>query len=341
MAFHQRIQALLLLGVRFPVPAAAPAIAPPPAIAALVSAIAPVHAESNARAIKAGNRYRSAFWGLYLMSAMAVLCAVMPLALGWDNGRHAMHDWAPFWVVLEVLLITLLGLLYRRGHRQDWQGKWLASRTEAELAWYLPLVAPLAMPGKPGASPSWYARLGAGALNASDSPAINALCARHEAAVAATLHGAWSTPAFVAQYVGWAVAQFDVQRAYHDRLALRSEALTHRIHTINACLFVLTLAGSLAHLIIHSMWLSFVTIFFPSLGASLHGALAQTESYRLAATARRLSVELGQSKAAVLAAHAAGDEAGTRAAIEGGLALILGEHRDWHMLVRPHHLPLG
>jgi uncharacterized membrane protein YhaH (DUF805 family) len=341
MAFHQRIQALLLLGVRFPAPAPPAAVAPPPALAALMSAILPAHAASNARAIRAGNRYRSAFWGLYLLSAMAVLCAVMPLALGWDNGRHAMHAWAPFWVVLEVILIAVLGLLYRRGHSQDWQGEWLASRTEAELAWYLPLVAPLAVPGATGASASWYGRLGASALQVSDSAAINALCARQETAVAATLHDAWSRPDFVDQYVAWAVAQFDSQRSYHDRLALRSEALMHRVHKINGCLFLLTLTGALSHLVVHSMWLSFVTIFFPSLGASLHGALAQTESYRLAATARRLSAELGLSRADILAAHAEGDGARVRAGIEGGLSLILGEHRDWHMLVRPHHLPLG
>jgi hypothetical protein len=27
--------------------------------------------------------------------------------------------------------------------------------------------------------------------------------------------------------------------------------------------------------------------------------------------------------------------------IEGAIALILKEHQDWQMLVRPHHLPLG
>jgi len=27
--------------------------------------------------------------------------------------------------------------------------------------------------------------------------------------------------------------------------------------------------------------------------------------------------------------------------VEAALALILEEHQDWHMLVRPHHLPLG
>jgi len=36
-----------------------------------------------------------------------------------------------------------------------------------------------------------------------------------------------------------------------------------------------------------------------------------------------------------------GDTLQVRRAIEDGLIQILDEHRDWYMLVRPHHLPLG
>jgi hypothetical protein len=32
---------------------------------------------------------------------------------------------------------------------------------------------------------------------------------------------------------------------------------------------------------------------------------------------------------------------GVKDSIEAALALILQEHQDWHMLVRPHHLPLA
>lgn len=341
MAFHQRIQSLLLLGVRFPASSPPPAVAPPPALAGVIAAVAPAHAASNARAIKAGNRYRSAFWALYLLSALAVLCAVMPLALGWDDRGNTMHAWAGYWVVLEVLVITTLGLLYRRGHHHDWQGQWLASRTEAELAWYLPLAAPLTVPGTAGAPENWHARLGANTFSVPDSGAIDTLCTRLEPAIADALHGAWSYPAFVDQYVAWAVAQFASQRHYHECLAFRSEALMHRIHTLNTALFVLTFAGAMAHLVVHALWLSLVTIFFPALGASLHGALAQTESYRLAATSRRMSSELGKTIASITLHHAQGDSGKVRDAIAAGLTLILDEHRDWHMLVRPHHLPLG
>ena len=341
MAFHHHIQSLLLTGVRFPAASPAETVAPPAALAPLIAAVALEHAASDARAIAAGNRYRSAFWALYLLSALAVLCAVMPLALGWDHGRHVMHAWAGFWAGLEVLVILVLGSIYWCGHHRDWQGRWLASRTETELIWYLPLVAPLVVPAETGARSNWYTGLAGKSLQVQHSGAIDTLCARLEPGVTGALHGAWSDTAFVDQYVAWAVAQFDAQRRYHDRLVLRSEALMHRVHKINAWLFMLTLGGALMHLVVHAMWLSFVTIFFPALAASLHGALAQTEAYRQAAISRRLSAELGKSMA-VIASHCPSMERDkVRDAIEAGLTLILEEHRDWHMLVRPHHLPLG
>jgi hypothetical protein len=341
MAFHHHIQSVLLAGIRFPVAPSTDTVTPPAALAPLVAAVVSEHAASNARAIKAGNRYRSAFWALYLLSALAVLCAVMPLALGWDHGRHVMHAWAGFWAGLEVFVILVLGLIYRRGHHRDWQGQWLASRTEAELIWYLPLVAPLVVPAATGASGNWYTGLAGKTLQVPDSGANDTLCSRLGPGVAGALRGAWSDTAFVEQYVAWAVAQFDAQRRYHDRLMLRSEALMHRVHKINAWLFILTLAGALMHLVVHAMWLSFVTIFFPALAASLHGALAQTEAYRQAAISRRLSLELGKTMAMIASHCPALERDKVRDAIEAGLTLILEEHRDWYMLVRPHHLPLG
>lgn len=341
MAFHQRIQSLLLAGVRLPKSVPSSPVPAPRALGALIASVASDHADANARAVAAGNRYRSAFWALYLLSALAVLCAVFPLALGWDGPGHAMHAWAGFWAIMEVLFITVLGLIYCRGHRQDWQGQWLSSRTEAELAWYLPLVAPLVVPGSGHTPANWYARLAGNTLHVPEGGAIESLCRRLEADTGHVLRAAWSDPAFVAHYVAWAVGQFDSQRKYHQRVALRSEALMHRVHKINAWLFGLTLAGALAHLVLHSMWLSFVTIFFPALGASLHGALAQTESYRLAASSRRLASDLERTMASITDSFAQGDVHHARGAIEAGLLLILDEHRDWHMLVRPHHLPLG
>lgn len=335
MAFHHIVQSILLAGVRLPASAAPIQAPPPPAVAALAAAVAPHFDACNARAIKAGNRYRSAFWALYLLSALAVLCAVMPLAVGWDDARHDMHDWAGVWVVAEVIVIAALGITYWRGHHHDWQGQWIAARTEAELTSYLPLLAPLIAFGADAPS-NWYRRLPG--LPMGEGQGVEALCATLEPQARAALERAWDDPAWRASYVGWAAAQLDGQRSYHQRVALRNDALKHRVHTINAVLFGLTFAGALAHLVIHSIWLSLVTIFFPALAASLHGALAQTEAYRLAAASRRMEAELATL---IVAIGASSGPQAERAAIGAALALILDEHKDWHMLVLPHHLPLG
>ena len=95
---------------------------------------------------------------------------------------------------------------------------------------------------------------------------------------------------------------------------------------------------------VHTLWLSVITTFLPALGASLHGALAQSEAYRLAVTSERLDGELKASIERIEAAQAASGadaEQGIRNAVRDAIGVILEEHQDWHMLVRPHHLPLG
>lgn len=91
--------------------------------------------------------------------------------------------------------------------------------------------------------------------------------------------------------------------------------------------------------------LTLMTTFLPALGASLHGALAQSEAYRLQTTSERLAGELGRRIEALRNVAAAADPgAGTallRAEVLNSVGLILDEHNDWHMLVRLHHLPLG
>jgi len=111
---------------------------------------------------------------------------------------------------------------------------------------------------------------------------------------------------------------------------------------MNSCLFGVTALAALAHLLLHTLWLSLITTFFPALGASLHGALAQSEAYRLSVTSERLEVELGVAMTRIGdALGSAAGAAAVKAAIEDALALILEEHQDWQMLVRPHHLPLA
>jgi hypothetical protein len=347
VALHRTIHRLLLTGAHRISSPAAPAAPPPAALEPLIEAAAPIHARFDARAIYFGDRYRSGFWAIYLLSAIATLCAVLPLALGWDSSLHRLHPYAGLWALSEVIVIGTVSLIYWQGHRHDWQGQWLRARTTAELCGYLPVLAPLLDLESTSAEPSWYARLFDADPQADATADVSALCTRLEPLARSHLAGAWADPGFVRSYTRWLTGILEAQRQYHRELASRQHSLLHRVHRINATLFGLTGFAALMHLLVHSLWLSLVTTFFPALGASLHGALAQSEAYRLAATSERLMGELAQAierihaAAAQVLARGAGAVPSLKAEVRSVVALLLEEHQDWHLMVRPHHLPLG
>jgi hypothetical protein len=173
---------------------------------------------------------------------------------------------------------------------------------------------------------------------------VSKLCKQNEELARRQLAGAWSDPSFRASYAQWTTEVLRAQQNYHSRVAARQYALLHRAHRVTGVLFGLTALGALMHLFLHTLWLSLVTTFFPALAASLHGALAQSESYRLHASSERLETELKgaiQRIQTVMQGKGAAEPQLLKAAVESAIALILEEHQDWQMLVRPHHLPLA
>src|SRR6202050_611806 len=325
MALHEFIQRLLLTGAHLESLQPPPVPQAPAELQPLIDAVAESHSRFDQRAIHFGHRYRSGYWAIYLLSAIAVLCAVMPLALGWDSVRHMLHPYAGLWAVAEVVVIGSVSAIYWQGHRHDWQGQWLRARTTAELSWYLPMLAPLLDFAAPAAPANWYLRVFDPGQHLRAVDDIVSLCTRSEPLARKLLATAWSDPQFVASYTRWTIDILEQQRHYHQGVAIKQHALLH--------------------LVIHTLWLSLVTTFFPALGASLHGALAQSEAYRLGTTSERLAAELKGTveriRAALDASGSAGDVAALKASIEAAIALILEEHQDWNLLVRPHRLPLA
>jgi hypothetical protein len=344
-AFHQRIQQLLLIGVRLPSRPSPPVPEPPAALLPLIDATASAHRAYDQRAILYGHRYRSGFWAIYLLSAIAVLFAVLPLALGWDSPTHHLHPYSGVWAVGEVLVIATVTAIYWLGLRRHWQGEWLRARTTAELARYLPMLAPLLDFNVATTEANWYMRAFVPDEQLRTGGEIPSLCARTEPLARELLANAWSDGEFIASYSRWTIESLEEQRHYHHRIATRQRALLHRVHIVTTWLFGLTALGALTHLLLHTIYLSMVTTFFPALGASLHGALAQSEAYRLGKTSERLVMQLQESIANIRAGFdrsvASGDPTALKTAIQQAVALILEEHQDWHLLVRPHGLPLG
>jgi hypothetical protein len=343
------IQKLPLIGVRLEMPPAIAGSAPPAVLRSLIDAVEPARSTFDRRAMSFGNRYRSGFWAIYLLSAVAVLCAVLPLGLGWDDSRHALHPFVGVWAVLEVVIICAVASIYWRGHRRDWQGQWLRARTTAELIGYLPMLAPIVDFDHGSADADWYLRVFDPGQHLREAEDVAAMCLRIEPLARERLADAWNDPAFVSGYARWTIGVLDGQRRYHHGVALRQKALQRRVHGLNTWLFGLTALGALTHLVLHALWLSLVTTFFPALGASLHGALAQSEAYRLGAGSERLAADLQGAIDRLSAVRAVepGDlvdpaiAQALKESIEAALALIIEEHQDWHMLVRPHHLPLA
>jgi hypothetical protein len=213
------------------------------------------------------------------------------------------------------------------------------------LIWYLPLVAPLIDFSQPEASANWYMRVFDPGNHLRSGDELEAICSKNESLVRTLLDAAWSDPNFAVTYARWTTGVLEAQAHYHHRVAIKQHALLHRVHSLNIGLFGLTAFGALLHLAVHTVWLSLLTTFFPALGASLHGALAQSEAYRLGSTSERLWGELqraiGSIRAALATQGPAPEVEATKASIMEAIELILEEHQDWHMLVRPHHLPLA
>jgi hypothetical protein len=345
MSLHEFIERLLLAGAHLESLQPPPVPQPPAALKPLIEGVADSHGRFDERAIHYGHRYRSGFWAIYLLSALAVLCAVMPLALGWDSVLHQLHPYAGLWAVAEVCVIGTVSSIYWQGHRHDWQGQWLRARTTAELSWYLPMVAPLLDFAAPAGEANWYLRVFDPGQHLRAADDVATLCTRSEPLARKLLAAVWSDPAFVASYIRWTIDILEQQRHYHHRVAIKQHALLHRVHRINSVLFALTALGALLHLVIHTLWLSLITTFFPALGASLHGALAQSEAYRLGATSERLAAELqgaiNRIRATVDVNGSANDVGALKESIEAAIALILEEHQNWHLLIRPHRLPLA
>jgi len=345
MAFHQAVQRILLIGAHIESPPAPPAPRAPAKLTPLIESISAAHDRFDERAIHFGHRYRSGFWAIYLLSAVAVLFAVMPLALGWDSANHMLHPFAGAWALGEVVVIGTVSTIYWLGHRRHWQEQWLRARTTAELSWYLPMIAPLLDLEAPKSEANWYLRVFDPGQHVRGADDVAVLCRENEPLAQRLLTGAWNERAFVESYATWAMDILEQQRHYHTRIASRQHELQHRVHGVNIALFGLTAVGALMHLFVHTLWLSLVTTFFPALGASLHGALAQSEAYRLGTTSERLMRELRASidkiRAALAETLSSGDPTPLKAAIEAAMALILEEHQDWHLLVRPHNLPLA
>ena len=245
-------------------------------------------------AVRYSDSYRSAFILCFLLAALAVGFALLPLAWGWlHHGRHAVEATC---AALEIVtILTVLALVFE-GRRRRFHARSIDYRMMAEMMRHLRLVAPLGggppfpqLPahwttyGQPGTTwVAWYVRAverAMGLPNAvMDKDHLNRSLTHLRDSVS---------------------AQID----YHAVNAQRCGLIEHRLHLWGLWLFALTLVACGIHLLPHiahmvpspvlSAWLTILCGFLPAVGASLAGINNQGEFRRVARRSEAMREHLG------------------------------------------------
>jgi hypothetical protein len=250
----------------------------------------PFYAWSDKLAGNFSDTYRSAFVFTYLLAALAVGMALLPLALGWNVFEAHLNETA--FVGLEFLLILAILYIVWRGRRKKWHERWIDYRLAAELLRHLRLSASLgsARPfpnvpaqwvtyGVPAATwMAWYVR------------AIERDLGLRSARLDAT-HVRACAKDFAAIMAG--------QHSYHAKTAERSHRIEKRLHVFGLSLLGTTLLACTAHLffgfgIVEAHRpallgsLIFLAGFLPALGAAAAGVSNQGEFRRIEKRSRAM-----------------------------------------------------
>ena len=159
------------------------------------------------------------------------------------------------------------------------------------------------------------------------------------------LADAWSDPEFISSYARWTIDILEQQRHYHYRVAEQAACTAASgAPSLNSALFALTAVGALLHLLDpHAVAVADDDVFSGArrLAARRARAIRGLSAGRHFRTAGPISRAPSIASARRSVKHLGGRCAGLKAAIEAAIALILEEHQDWHLLVRPHNLPLA
>jgi hypothetical protein len=301
-AFHKLCRKALLFGLR-PADALVPdsAASPPLALQALIKESESRKRGRDAAATLYGNYYRSAYWAGYLLSSIAVALALLTIGLPALGG---------IFVGLEILVISLILLIYVIGSKKKWHQNWLEARRDAEFLRHQPLVTLLkSSVGEPH-----------------ERHPLTLESARD---LLLDQQGLWP----------WIQQQVSEQINYHHARAHDEHHLRHRVHRIAFGCFILTFIAVALHLVIHSNWLSIAAAFFPSLAAALTGVIAHSESERLEIDSKRMvSILQGLLTQLKTLPTSLSDR---QALLSKSLDALLSDIDDWHVYAKEKTLTLA
>lgn len=298
------------------------------------------HKIFDALSTRFGNVYRGSFILNYLLGALAVAMAMVPIGFAFEGrfGHEQAHHYALLFTGLELVMILSILCVHKAGAtphgshyrktflgvriNRRWHERWLEYRLLAERLRYMEVLYPL------GINPLTD---GAG-RNEKSNDWINwtfALCLTKTATKASN---------DVSTIKKRLKSLIESQSSYHKRNAERNEHIHHHLHQFASWLFFLTLAACAAHFVWHNPILTFCSAFFPALAAAFHGIIASGEFQKIEQVSAQMHISLTQQGIALESANTI-DEI-KQVAIDFH-NIVISEAQSWKAVFNDKNVPLA
>ena len=311
-------------------------------------------------AIRYAELYRSAFVFNFLASAVVVLFALFGLAteLPWmgEMGATGKLGFKAVLVAGEIMLLSAIVLIWRRGRHRGWHRRWLDYRRTAEWLRHLRVLtlvgarSPIQRPRRTAGAATeagrgqrlvdddwvaWYVR----ALSKALPPPGRSVDSRYVEAVRAAMLD----------------AELDAQIEYHHQNSWRMQRAAHRLHRAGLILFATPMMVGAVYLLAfgwylvsgghselaHSIrfYVTALTASLPAFGAALNAIRVQGDFETVAQRSEAAAARLATIRAAMKDDPCEFSRLSDR--IQRAVAVMGAEHSEWRTLfgTRPLSLP--
>lgn len=239
-----------------------------------------------------GNLYRGSFVFNYILGAIAVFAALVPVGFNFEElfGEHDAHRYSLYATGFELVIIMSIFLIYkigetplRKGERSfkifghRWHEKWLEYRLLSERFRYMEILYPI------GIEPLDELKKH---LHGQGWNWMNAYFAYRLSEVKTT-----RCDDLVAYKQALNKIMVD-QAKYHKDNVVKMERIHHRLHTFASWLFFATLLVCVTHFAKPLTILTLLAGFLPALASAMHGILATGEFSKTASISERMAEQI-------------------------------------------------